>query len=173
MLPVSAQPARKLFPQSLPHYVVTSLLRFDLCLTCTSKLSTVNPLTPVESALPQNPSVSPSESALPNSLDLKSFRIRTCKKRWGEGGGLLTRILPAQCCPRRNSSTTCSLVRIENARIDNVVVLSVQFRNTLASETNRFGTSWVWPNRLVTKCLGSSPIRHVPVSCRLYPGISG
>ena len=54
---------------------------------------------------------------------------------------------------RRNSSTVCSLVRIENARIDNVVVLSVQFRNTLASETNRFDTLWVWANRFVTDVL--------------------
>src|SRR5579863_3049848 len=173
MLPVSPQPTRKVLPQSLPHYVVTSLLRFYLCLTCNPELSTVNLLTLVESALPQNTPVTPSESALPNSLDLKSFRIRTCEKRWGEGGELLTRILPTQCCPLRNSSAMCSLVRIENARIDNVVVLSVQFRNTLASETNRFGTSCVWPNRLVTKCFGSSPMRQVPVSCRLYPGISG
>jgi hypothetical protein len=43
---------------------------------------TVNPL---ESALPENRRVTPLESALPKSLDLKSFRIRTYKKRRGEG----------------------------------------------------------------------------------------
>jgi hypothetical protein len=61
---VSAQPTRKVLPQSLPHYVVTSLLRFDLCLTCTVQLSTENLLTLVESALPQNRRVSHVESAL-------------------------------------------------------------------------------------------------------------
>ena len=50
-----------------------------------------NPLSPSESALPQNPSVTRLESALPKSLDLKSFRIRTYKKWRGEGGKLLTR----------------------------------------------------------------------------------
>ena len=67
----------------------------------------------------------------------------------------------------------CSEVRNENARILMVVVLSVQFRNTLASHTYRFGTSWACPKRLVTKFFGSFPMRHVPVSCRLQPGISG
>src|SRR5882762_2784579 len=43
------------------------------------------PLTPLQSAHSQNPPVTPSESALPNSLDLKSFRIRTSEKRPGEG----------------------------------------------------------------------------------------
>src|SRR6202040_4285866 len=43
---------------------------------------TVNPL---ESALPRNRRVTPLESALPKSLDLKSFRIRTYKKRRGRG----------------------------------------------------------------------------------------
>jgi hypothetical protein len=50
------------------------------------QLSTVNFfLTPLQSALPQNAPITRLESALPNSLDLKSFRIRTCKKWWGEG----------------------------------------------------------------------------------------
>jgi len=141
------QPGQVL-PQSLPHYVVTSLLRFsessalsvvkfflpkkgglmtvreqpreprrpsDLvsclhkltnCPLGDSHLSTLlqmprggmglptpniptfkseNALTPVESALPKNTRVTPSESALPKTQDLKSFRIRTCKKGWGEG----------------------------------------------------------------------------------------
>jgi hypothetical protein len=42
---------------------------------------TVNP---VESALPKNAPVTRSESADPNSLNLKSCRIRTYKKWWGE-----------------------------------------------------------------------------------------
>src|SRR4029077_13611409 len=66
-----------------------------------------------------------------------------------------------------------SEVRSENVKMLMVVVLSVQLRNTLASHTYKFGTSWVCPNLLVTKCLGSFPMRHVPVSCRLHPGISG
>jgi hypothetical protein len=49
------------------------------------------PLSPLESALPQNNRVTRLESALPKSLDLKSFRIRTSKKWRGEGGKLLTR----------------------------------------------------------------------------------
>ncbi len=49
-----------------------------------------NVLTPVESALTQNTPITPLESALPNSLDLKSFGIRTYEKRWGEGLKLLT-----------------------------------------------------------------------------------
>jgi hypothetical protein len=39
--------------------------------------------------------------------------------------------------PLRNRSTIYSLVRSENVRIEIVVVLSVQFRKTLASQTNR------------------------------------
>src|SRR5271156_350560 len=42
-------------------------------------------LTPSESALPQSRRVTRLESALPKSLDLKSFRIRTYKKWRGEG----------------------------------------------------------------------------------------
>jgi hypothetical protein len=42
-------------------------------------------LTPLESALPQNAPITPLQSALTNSLDLKSFRIRTYKKKGGRG----------------------------------------------------------------------------------------
>src|SRR6266403_1833788 len=45
-------------------------------------------VTSLESALPQNSPVTPLQSALPKSLDLKHlkpFRIRTYKIRWGEG----------------------------------------------------------------------------------------
>src|SRR5271163_4819246 len=54
---------------------------------------TRNQLTPSESALPRSRRVARLESALPKSLDLKSFRIRTCEKWRGEGGELLTRNL--------------------------------------------------------------------------------
>jgi hypothetical protein len=46
-------------------------------------------LTPVESALTRMSRVTGLESALTNSLDLKSFRIRTYKKPGGEGGSTL------------------------------------------------------------------------------------
>src|ERR1035438_1915560 len=70
-------------------------------------------------------------------------------------------------------STKYSAVRSVNARIEIVVVLSVQLGNTLASQTYKFGTSCDCPNRFVTNRFGSLPIRSVPVSCRLVPGISG
>src|ERR1700716_2519119 len=79
----------------------------------------------------------------------------------------------ALCSPCRKFSINRSEVRREKVRMLMVVVLSVQFKNTLASQTYKFGTSCVCPNRLVTKCFGSVPMRHVPVSCKLYPGISG
>jgi hypothetical protein len=64
------------------------------------QLSTVNFfLTPLQSALPKNAPITRLESALPNSLDLKSFRIRTCKNRRGGGCKLLTNVRrhPAEC----------------------------------------------------------------------------
>ena len=50
-------------------------------------------LTPVESALTRMSRVTGLESALTNSLDLKSFRIRTYEKTQGEGVKLLTSAL--------------------------------------------------------------------------------
>ena len=47
-----------------------------------------NPLTSLESALPQNTPATLLESALTNSKDLNSFRIRTYKKRGGRGAAL-------------------------------------------------------------------------------------
>src|SRR5579863_7255302 len=41
-------------------------------------------LTPLQSALTENARITPLESALTKLLDLKSFRIRTYEKRWGE-----------------------------------------------------------------------------------------
>src|SRR3989442_1665999 len=67
----------------------------------------------------------------------------------------------------------CSHVRNVNAMMLIVVVLSVQLRNTLASHTQRFWTSCVCPKPLVTACFGSLPILHVPVSCKLHPGMRG
>jgi len=45
-----------------------------------------NVLTSLESALTENTPVTPLQSALPKTLDLKPFRIRTYEKRWGGGG---------------------------------------------------------------------------------------
>src|ERR1700727_1217978 len=56
------------------------------------------------------------------------------------------RSVPTQvvlCSPCRKFSIRCSEVRSENARMLMVVVLSVQFKNTLASHTYKFGTSCV------------------------------
>src|SRR5277367_5568129 len=47
-------------------------------------------LTPLQSALTKNAPITLLESALPKTLDLKSFRIRTYEKRRGEGCKLLT-----------------------------------------------------------------------------------
>jgi hypothetical protein len=57
-------------------------------------------LTPLESALPQNVPVTRLESALPKTKDLKSFRIRTYEKGWGEGVLLLTRHAVPECGKR-------------------------------------------------------------------------
>src|SRR6266436_1716151 len=72
-----------------------------------------------------------------------------------------------QRLPPRNCSTRRSLERRAKARIVSVVVLSVQFRKTLASHTYKLATSWVLAKRLVTNFVASLPMRHVPVSCRL------
>jgi hypothetical protein len=77
---------------SIEGRVVTSGIALTFALDF--QLSTVNFfLTPLQSALPRNAPITRLESALPNSLDLKSFRIRTCENRWGEGGELLTNIV--------------------------------------------------------------------------------
>src|SRR5271168_4221565 len=49
------------------------------------KVDRSNNLSPLESALTKNRRVTHLESALPKSLDLKSFRIRTYEKRGGRG----------------------------------------------------------------------------------------
>src|SRR5271154_2291087 len=43
-------------------------------------------LSRLESVVTQNRCVTHLESALPKSLNLKSFIIRTCEERWGRGG---------------------------------------------------------------------------------------
>jgi|ERR1022692_2162645 hypothetical protein len=48
---------------------------------------------------------------------------------------------------RGDCCTRYSLVRRVKARIERVVVLSVQFRKTLASHTYKLATSWVRPKR--------------------------
>jgi hypothetical protein len=48
-----------------------------LSVICSRAFSAQGPLTPLQSALPQNAPITRSESALPNSRRLKSFRIRT------------------------------------------------------------------------------------------------
>src|SRR5205814_2808775 len=75
--------------------------------------------------------------------------------------------------PRRNFSSKCSQERRVNAMMLIVVVLSVQFGKTLASQAYKFGTSCACPKALVTNFLGSWPIRQVPVSWRLQPGTFG
>ena len=57
------------------------------------QLSTVNFfLTPLQSALTKNEPITRLESADPKTRHLKSFRIRTSKKRRGGGGKLLTKV---------------------------------------------------------------------------------
>ena len=76
------------------------------------------PLTPLQSALPQNPALSPSESAVSISLDLKSFRIRVYKKTRGVGVLLLTRnpikaLYPAR--PKRRQRERPSVYSVPSA----------------------------------------------------------
>ena len=67
-------------------------LKTDSRFSAFSPLATHHsPLSSVESAVPQNAPITLLESALPETQHLKSFRIRTYGKRWGEGGKLLTR----------------------------------------------------------------------------------
>src|SRR6266478_4947258 len=76
---------------------VQAILRQHLRRACSAPNSHSRPvpatdrkLTPPESALARNASVTPLGSALTVSLDLKPFRIRTYRKRWGEGALRLT-----------------------------------------------------------------------------------
>ena len=58
-----------------------------------------SPLSLLECADPQNVPITPLECAVPKSLDLKSFRMRSSEKRWGEGGILLTKNPTKDFCP--------------------------------------------------------------------------
>jgi hypothetical protein len=72
----------------LLRYFVTSLSfpRVSACPASTDG----NTASPSESALTKKQHVTRLESALTNSLDLKVFRIRSYKKKRGEGGEWLT-----------------------------------------------------------------------------------
>jgi hypothetical protein len=83
-------------PNNSHRSIFTRIRKGDVTLPVLSSLPNdslppTHSLTPLESALTENASVTPLESALPKWIDLKSFRIRTYEKRWGEGGKLLTR----------------------------------------------------------------------------------
>src|ERR1700747_2217989 len=71
------------------------------------KAKTLNPL---ESALPQNAPITLLKSALPKSLDLNSFRIRTYKNRWGGG---IEQLTPLRYIPWSLPTTQC--LRIESS----------------------------------------------------------
>src|SRR5271154_932832 len=81
-------------------------------------------LTSLESALTKNRPITHLESALTNSLDLKSFRIRTYEKRRGEGCKRLTSLSPADFFPEgsRWSSLTNRQSRpaLQRSRISNI-----------------------------------------------------
>jgi hypothetical protein len=47
--------------------------------------NTIPVVNPVESALPRNSPITPLRSSLPKNIELKAFRIRTCRKRVGRG----------------------------------------------------------------------------------------
>ena len=66
-------------------------------------------LSPLESAHPQNSRVTRLESALPKSLDLKSFRIRTCKKAGGRGSSVNQLCRHSALAVCRTSSVCTSL----------------------------------------------------------------
>src|ERR1700682_2972642 len=72
-----------LFEQLCPQRTRSRFLRFHVTRLRAALRPTA--VTLLESADPQNKRVTHLESALPNSLDLKSFIIRTYKKRRGVG----------------------------------------------------------------------------------------
>jgi hypothetical protein len=55
--------------------------------------------------------------------------------------------------------------RIASATIVSVGFAAAPVVNWLPSETNRFGTSWAWPNALTTPSCGRSLMRAVPRLC--------
>src|SRR4051812_17286196 len=69
------------------------------------------------------------------------------------------------------SSTMYSLVRIDNARIVQVMFLSACETNGPPSTQNRFLTSCDWLHLFKTDVLGSSPILTEPASWMICPGL--
>ena len=72
----------RLFPLSTPFTL--NLDRSILCAHRSLEHPVAHQRTPLESALPRNRRVTVLESALPKTLALKSFRIRSSKNRRGE-----------------------------------------------------------------------------------------
>jgi hypothetical protein len=72
---------------SLPTLLHSAQCDLRVSVFVPSVLSVSSVLNSLESADPQNVPVTLLESALPNFLDLKSFRIRTSKKK--EGGAAI------------------------------------------------------------------------------------
>jgi hypothetical protein len=103
----------RLFPLSTPFTL--NLDRSILCAHRSLEHPVVHQRTPLESALPRNRRVTALESALPKTLALKSFRIRSSKNRRGRGKLLTTNLLagkcqkfPAQACPSRSEGQQAS-----------------------------------------------------------------
>jgi len=65
-------------------------------------------LSPLQSALPKNPPTTRLESALPKTQHLKSFRIRTYRKRGRSGGKLLTSYPMSIAVPRSTATRDLS-----------------------------------------------------------------
>ena len=65
----------------------------------------------------------------------------------------------------RSCSAMYSAWRMASATMVSVGFAAAPVVNWLASETNRFGTSWAWPNALTTPSCGRSLIRAVPRLC--------
>src|SRR5271154_4284118 len=83
-LPVSSPDAALFHPFSSSTELVNPIGR-PPSVSGVLKVDRTNRLSPLESALTKNTRVTRLESALPYSLDLKSFRIRTYEKRRGRG----------------------------------------------------------------------------------------
>jgi hypothetical protein len=105
------------------------------------------PLSPLESALPQNNRVTRLESALPKSLDLKSFRIRTSKKWRGEGGKVLTR--------DQRTFMICHLFRIAGFAL-------------VMEPTPWFGLAWAAHSSTDCYLTYAKPQRNVPL---VFPSV--
>ena|ERR1700676_311912 len=83
--------------------VKRSPLSLRSCVLSTADPQLFFPVSPLQSALPKNAPITLLESALPKTRHLKSFRIRTYKKRRGEGVLLLSRNPSKDFCPERST----------------------------------------------------------------------